>query len=145
MLLLLCSVMWNWLPAPHLLLVLTLSQPDESISQTYQCALLSLSPCIKPTAVPRVHFYKFQCSFSLCRVRITHRIHHLCTGMFQFCQKCVTVSEFLKESANKRIEALQGLNNVSKAVGSKRMKMESQESFFLCRNIGNDRNYPTVH
>lgn len=27
----------------------------------------------------------------------THRRHHLWTGMFQFCQKYVTVSEFLEE------------------------------------------------
>lgn len=34
--------------------------------------------------------------------RITHRRHHLCTGMFQFCQKYVTVSEFLEEEPDKR-------------------------------------------
>lgn len=34
-------------------------------------------------------------------VWITHLRHHLCTGMFQFCQKYVTVSEFLEEESDK--------------------------------------------
>lgn len=34
--------------------------------------------------------------------RRTHRRHHLWTGMFQFCQKYVTVSEFLEEEPDKR-------------------------------------------
>lgn len=50
-------------------------------------------------------------------VGITHRRHHLCTGMFQFCQKYVTVSEFLKEELDKYyIKGLQDPGDGSKVV-----------------------------
>lgn len=38
------------------------------------------------------------CLRSLSKPLFTHRRHHLCTGIFQFCQKYVIVSEFLKDT-----------------------------------------------
>lgn len=123
MVLLLCKWMWKWLQALYLLLPTPLTDRwitflNISVCLVKPCALFSSINFIPPT----------QCV----SVWITHRRHHLCTGMFQFCQKYVTVSEFLEEESDKYyIKALQRLNNGSKAVWSILMNME--KSSLSCR------------
>lgn len=65
----------------------------------------SIHFCSVSTSIPLIPYHWIIYRISMLTYSIlcieyiasTHRRHHLCTGIFQFCQKYVMVSEFLQE------------------------------------------------